>query len=65
MLQRRAVVGWQVRQSPFQRRAGVVTVEATTAGGRQRFAALDVPVEDAVRLADEAVPGLLTSFLVD
>ena len=65
MLVRDGVIGWNLRQSLFQRRAGVVTVEATTAGGRQRYAALDVPVEDAVRLADEAVPGLLTSFLVD
>ena len=63
MLVRDGVIGWNLRQSLFQRRAGVVTVEATTAGGRQRYAALDVPVEDAVRLADEAVPGLLTPFL--
>src|SRR5439155_1750999 len=59
------VIGWNLRQSLFQRRAGVVTLEATTAGGRQRYAALDVPVDVAVRLADEAVPGLLTPFLAD
>jgi len=63
MLVREGVIGWNLRQSLFQRRAGVVTLEATTAGGRQRYAALDVPVEVAVRLADEAVPGLLTPFL--
>jgi putative membrane protein len=32
-LQRGGVIGWTVRQSPFQRRAGVVTVEAVTAAG--------------------------------
>jgi putative membrane protein len=63
MLVREGVIGWNLRQSLFQRRAGVVTVEATTAGGRQRYAALDVPVGIAVRLADEATPGLLTPFL--
>src|SRR5439155_595378 len=65
MLVREGVIGWNLRQSLFQRRAGVVTLEATTAGGRQRYAALDVPVDVAVRLADEAVPGLLTPFLAD
>jgi putative membrane protein len=65
MLVREGIIGWNLRQSLLQRRAGVVTLEATTAGGRQRYAALDVPVGIAVRLADEAVPGLLTPFLVD
>jgi len=65
MLVRDGIIGFNLRQSLFQRRAGVVTVEATTAGGRQRYAALDVPVELAVRLADEAVPDLLTPFLRD
>jgi len=63
MLVREGIIGWNLRQSLFQRRAGVVTLEATTAGGRQRYAALDVPVAVAVRLADEAVPELLTPFL--
>jgi putative membrane protein len=65
MLVRDGIIGWNLRQSLFQRRAGVVTVEATTAGGRQRYAALDVPVGLAARVADEAVPGLLTPFLRD
>jgi hypothetical protein len=36
---------------------------ATTAGGRQAYAALDVPEELAVAAADRAVPGLLGQFL--
>ena len=44
MLVREGVIGWNLRQSLFQRRAGVVTLEATTAGGRQRYPLPDVPV---------------------
>ena len=63
MLVRDGIIGFNFHQSLFQRRAGVVTVEATTAGGRQRYAALDVPVGIAVTVADAAVPELLTPFL--
>ena len=37
VLQRRAVVGWQVRQSFFQRRAGLATVLACVGAGRRRL----------------------------
>ena len=63
MLVRDGIIGFNFHQSLFQRRAGVVTVEATTAGGRQRYAAPDMPVGIAVTVADAAVPGLLTPFL--
>jgi putative membrane protein len=65
MLVRDGIIGFNFRQSLFQRRAGVVTVEATTAGGRQRYVALDVPAGLAAGVADAAVPGLLTPFLRD
>jgi putative membrane protein len=64
MLARDGIIGWNLRQSFFQRRAGVITVEATTAAGRQRYAAQDIPDELAVRLADRAVPDLLAPFLI-
>ena len=64
MLARDGIIGWNLRQSFFQRRAGVITVEATTAAGRQRYAAQDVPAQLAVRLADRAVPDLLAPFLI-
>jgi putative membrane protein len=57
------VIGWRLEQSFFQRRAGLATLSATTAGGRQRYEVLDVPLERAVRLADAVTPGLLTPFL--
>jgi putative membrane protein len=51
-LQRGGVIGWKVRQSPFQRRAGVVTLEAVTAAGRGAYAVLDVaPAEAAALMA--------------
>jgi len=64
MLTRDGIIGWNLHQSFFQRRAGVITVEATTAAGRQRYAAQDVPAELAVRLADQALPDLLAPFLI-
>lgn len=59
-----AIIGWNVRQSFFQRRAGLATLVATTAAGRQRYAIQDVPLDEAVRVAGQAVPGLLTPFLL-
>jgi putative membrane protein len=42
VLQRRAVVGWEVRQSLFQRRAGVATVTAAVGAGSGGYAAVDM-----------------------
>jgi putative membrane protein len=49
VLQRDGIIGWKVRQSLFQRRAGHV---------------LDVTESDGIRLADDTVPGLLAPFIV-
>ena len=62
-LQRAGIIGWNIRQTLFQRRAGLVTLTATTAAGKQAYHAVDIPEELAVALADEAVPGLVTPFL--
>ncbi|HET8562079.1 MAG TPA: PH domain-containing protein [Marmoricola sp.] len=64
-LQRTGIIGWNIRQSFFQRRAGLVTLTATTAAGAQAYHAVDIPEEIAVALAAEAVPGLLAPFLHD
>nr|WP_092885065.1 PH domain-containing protein [Actinopolymorpha cephalotaxi] len=58
------VLGWNLRQSFFQRRIGLTTLVATTAAGRQQYEIPDVDTAEAVRVADAAVPGLLTPFLV-
>jgi putative membrane protein len=63
VLQRSGIIGWNVQQSWFQRRAGLVTLVATTAAGQQAYAAIDVPEAMAVALADAAVPGLISPFL--
>ena len=64
-LQRAGVVGWTFRQSIFQRRAGLVAVEAVTAAGAGGYHVLDVAAADGVALADAAVPGLLAPFRVE
>jgi putative membrane protein len=64
MLSTDGIIGWNLHRSFFQRRAGLSTLTATTAAGRQRYAVPDVDAHAAVRLADEATPGLLTPFLV-
>jgi putative membrane protein len=60
-----AVIGWNMTTSLFQRRVGLTTLVATTAGGRQRYSILDVPDAEAIRVARAAVPGLLEQFLAD
>lgn len=57
------VIGVNLRRSFFQRRAGVATLTATTAAGRQGYRVPDLAAADAVALADAVVPGLLTPFL--
>ena len=57
------MIGWNLQSTWFQRRAGLVTLVATTAGGRQAVRLLDVPEPDAVAVADAAVPGLVSQFL--
>jgi hypothetical protein len=51
------------RQSYFQRRAGVVTLTATTAAGRQSYSVTDLGEGQAQTLADELLPRLLDAFL--
>jgi putative membrane protein len=63
VLARDGIIGWNLRQSFFQRRAGLVTLTATTAAGRQAYHVQDVTAAEALRVAGEALPGLLTPFL--
>ena len=57
------VIGWNLRATWFQRRLGLTTLVATTAGGRGAVTLVDVPVSDAVALANAALPGLAEQFL--
>ncbi|MFI1012184.1 PH domain-containing protein [Streptomyces sp. NPDC020965] len=62
-LQRAGVIGWVVRQSVFQRRAGVLTLTATTAAGAGAYSVYDAEEGEGLHFAAAAVPGLLTPFL--
>ncbi|MDQ3763529.1 MAG: PH domain-containing protein, partial [Actinomycetota bacterium] len=62
-LQRSGVIGWTVSQSLFQRRAGLVTVTATTAAGNGGYHVIDVATAEGLAIAEQAVPGLLEPFL--
>jgi putative membrane protein len=62
-LQTPSVIGWNLRATWFQRRAGLTDLVATTAGGRQRVQVLDLDDPAAVSLATAATPGLLDQFL--
>ena len=63
VLERRAVVGWQVRQSFFQRRQGLATVTACVGAGRGGYTALDMAADDVAPFtltASEEWAGTLT-----
>jgi putative membrane protein len=62
-LQRSGVIGWTVSQSLFQRRAGLVTVTATTAASHGRYPVIDVETAEGLAVAEQGVPGLLNPFL--
>jgi putative membrane protein len=54
ILQRRAVVGWRVRQSFFQRRAGLATLIACVGAGNGGYAAIDLAADDVPGFAAAA-----------
>jgi len=62
-LQRTGVIGWTVRQSVFQRRAGVATVEAVTGAGAGGYTAVDVAAADVAPLLVATTPAELATLL--
>lgn len=48
------IIGWTVRQTPMQRRAGVATLVAATAAGAKRYPLIDVPEQQAWAVAATA-----------
>jgi putative membrane protein len=63
-LDRAGIIGWRIKQSVFQRRMGLMTLDATTAAGRGHYAAVDGDEHEILDFADAAVPDLLRPFLV-
>ncbi|TFV56175.1 hypothetical protein E4P41_16110 [Geodermatophilus sp. DF01-2] len=63
VLQRRAVVGWEVRQSPLQRRAGLATVVACVGAGSGGYAAVDMAAADVPGFTAAASSGTWAATL--
>ncbi len=57
------MIGWTVKQSVFQRRAGLLSITATTAAGGGAYTAYDTDASEGLTFAADAVPGLLEPFL--
>ncbi len=53
------VIGWTVRRTFFQRRAGLATVVAASAAGKKKYRVVDLPVERAWALIEQVTPGQL------
>jgi putative membrane protein len=61
VLDRTGVVGWRVRQSFFQRRAGLCTVTVATGAGAGGYDVIDVAAPAAVALMTEVTPREVTA----
>ncbi|MGC5015474.1 PH domain-containing protein [Streptosporangium sp. DT93] len=64
VIEERAVVGWTLSQTWFQRRAGLLTVTAGVGAGSGGYAAIDVGEDDGPAFAAEVTPAWLSPFLV-
>ncbi|MFF7729735.1 PH domain-containing protein [Streptomyces sp. NPDC008001] len=62
-LDRSAVLAWTFTDTPFSRRAGLVTATAAVAAGEDGYRIRDMPVAGAAAFADAVTPGILTEFL--
>lgn len=56
-LESEGVIGWTVRETFFQRRAGVATVVAATPAGTGSYEVIDLPAENAWALIEAVTPG--------
>ncbi|MEV0380878.1 PH domain-containing protein [Nonomuraea sp. NPDC050643] len=63
VVERRAVVGWRLRQTWFQRNAGVLTLIAGVGAGKGGYSAIDVSEAQAVDFPSEVTPEWLAPFL--
>lgn len=56
-LEAAGIIGWTVRQTFFQRRAGVATIVAATPAGVGHYEVVDIPIENAWAMIDAVTPG--------
>jgi putative membrane protein len=61
-LETSAIIGWNTRQSLFQRRLGLITLTATTAAGRQAYRISDVMEGEATSVMTSTTPSLIEQF---
>ncbi|MFF4413878.1 PH domain-containing protein [Streptosporangium sp. NPDC001559] len=64
VIEERAVVGWKLTQTPFQRQARVLTVTAGVGAGSGGYSAFDVGEAQGVAFAAEVTPAWLAPFLL-
>jgi putative membrane protein len=62
-LDRSGIIGWRITQSVFQKRMGLMTLDATTAAGKGHYEVIDADEHEILDFADAAVPDLLRPFL--
>ncbi|PQM45801.1 hypothetical protein C1Y40_04012 [Mycobacterium talmoniae] len=55
------IIAWTVRQSWFQRRAGVATLVAATAAGVKAYQVVDIPAAQAWAVTAQASPWVADS----
>jgi putative membrane protein len=63
IVERRAVVGWQLRQTLFQRRLGLATLVAAVGAGNGEITAVDMAAPDTAALAQRISPDWVKPFL--
>jgi putative membrane protein len=61
VLDREGVIGWNIRRSLFQRRAGLATLIVTTAAGRHSYSIPDLPMERVWPIIEEVSGARLAS----
>jgi putative membrane protein len=62
-LERTGIIGWTITSSPFQRRAGLLTLHATTPANKGAYPVYDIGINEGLHFAAAAVPDLLHPFL--
>jgi putative membrane protein len=53
------IIGWTIRRTFFQRRAGLATLIAATAAGKKRHQIVDIPLAQAWPLIEAVTPNQL------
>jgi putative membrane protein len=64
-LRRDGILTWTLTRTPFQRRAGLVTLWFTTAAGEGAYGVYDLGVEQAMTLAAETLGDRFTPYLAE